>query len=138
MKFIDANVFIYAFSAVRRTLKPHEIAIKEQAKTIIRKIGDGEKVIISVVHISEILNYFEEVSLELSIAILENIMANENIMIQPVSEEDYFIAKELAKKLKVGINDCLALHIMDKNGIEYIYSFDKDFDRVSFVKRLEQ
>ena len=57
MKFLDANIFIYAYYRPKKDLSEKEEAMKEQAKKIISNISQGkEQVITTVVHISEIVN----------------------------------------------------------------------------------
>ena len=56
MKFLDSNVVVYAFFVPRRQLSLVEQQLKQKSKKIIEKIDAGEKVAISVVHLSEIAN----------------------------------------------------------------------------------
>jgi len=57
MRFLDANVFIYAYYKPKRELTEEQKIMKEKAKEIIRKINDGEEeVITTVVHLSEVCN----------------------------------------------------------------------------------
>ena len=57
MRFLDANIFIYAFYKPKKQLSEKEDDMKEQAKKIISNISQGkEQVITTVVHISEIVN----------------------------------------------------------------------------------
>ncbi len=68
MRFIDSNIFLHAFIETNRELKKHELSIRRKAKNIITKIEEGEKVITSVVHISEIIN------------VLDNLIAKEKVL----------------------------------------------------------
>jgi predicted nucleic acid-binding protein len=57
MKFLDANVFLYAYYKPKKTLPEKEAQMKEQAKRIIANVSQGkEQVLMSVVHISEVAN----------------------------------------------------------------------------------
>lgn len=57
MKFLDANVFIYAYYKPRKELTEKEKQMKEQAKKIVTDISQGrEQAITTVVHLSEIVN----------------------------------------------------------------------------------
>jgi hypothetical protein len=59
LRFVDANVFIYAVVRPRREM-PKDIAdIKERAKSIIRRSGDGEKALTSVVHLYSFDTHFD-------------------------------------------------------------------------------
>ena len=76
VKFIDSNVFIYAI--LKRSVSEKIKKMKEKAKEILAKIVNGEeKVLTSVVHISEIANVIESLSnLTTSINVIENIINN--------------------------------------------------------------
>lgn len=59
MWLVDASAFVLAFRKPGRRLKPHEVEIKEAAKTIVRRINDEEKVGLTVVQLAEIANILE-------------------------------------------------------------------------------
>jgi len=52
MKFLDANVFIYAYYKPTRKLTEKQKEMKERSKAIIRRVNEGEAVITTVVHLS--------------------------------------------------------------------------------------
>jgi len=59
LRFLDANVFIYAFYRPTRKLNADKDkkAMKDDSKRIIRRINDGiEEVTTTVVHLSEVSN----------------------------------------------------------------------------------
>ena len=56
MRFLDPNVFIYAYYKPKRKLTEKQKQMKEHSKEIIRRINEGEDVIITVVHLSEVTN----------------------------------------------------------------------------------
>jgi len=57
VRFLDANIFIYAYYKPKKLLTQKEEDMKEQAKKIVRNISAGkEQVMTTVVHISEIVN----------------------------------------------------------------------------------
>ena len=138
MKFLDANVFIYAYYKPKRTLTEREKKLKEEAKRIISDISEGrEKAATTVVHLSEIVNILKHgmTPKELTDFIL-GLYFLDNLEIYGVSEAEYFAAAELAADLKIDPNDALAIDFMRRNGIEEIYSFDKDFEGKDGIKRL--
>ena len=59
MRFIDANVFLYAIIKPRASLSPTDKNIKRLARDIISRIDSNEKALTTVVHISEVLNILE-------------------------------------------------------------------------------
>ena len=121
----------------KRRLKEHEIKLKDSAKEIVRRINEGEVVFISTVHFSEIVNILEDnAPLDVALEVEESILLRESIRFIDVSKKDYLSAVEVAKKFKVGLNDALAYVAMRRMGIDEIYTFDKDFDRLPDVKRI--
>lgn len=138
MRFLDANIFIYAFYKPKGRLTEKQKFMKEKAKEIVRKLIEGkEKFITTVVHVSEVANILEKaLSIEALNSILTTLYSLENLKIVGITEEEYLIAIELMKKYKVDVNDCLAIYIMKKEGIKEIYSFDKDFDKIEEIRRL--
>ncbi|MCD6572677.1 MAG: type II toxin-antitoxin system VapC family toxin [Thermoplasmata archaeon] len=138
MKFLDANVFIYAFYKPKGKLTEKQAWMKEKAKEIITKLVNGnEQFLTTIVHISEMTNILKKaLSLKDLHSILLTLHALENLEIVSITKEDYMMAVELMNEYKMDPNDCLAIYIMNKRGIEEIYSFDKDFDNVERIARL--
>ncbi|WP_240938929.1 PIN domain-containing protein [Metallosphaera hakonensis] len=65
-----------------------------------------EKVLTTVVHISEIANVIESLSnLATSINVTENVINNENILVKEVTLQDYAEAVKMAKEENVSVND---------------------------------
>jgi predicted nucleic acid-binding protein len=128
VKFIDSNVFIYAYLKPKREISEKISRMKEKAKEILMKINYGEeRVVTSVVHMSEIANVVESLSsISKSIEIIENILNNKNIIVKDVTTQDYIEAVRVANREKVSVNDALAYVIMRNNNISEIYTFDKN------------
>ncbi|MFH0713220.1 MAG: type II toxin-antitoxin system VapC family toxin [Candidatus Micrarchaeota archaeon] len=137
MRFVDSNILIYALLKSQRELTSEVRAIKSSAQNILARVEKGEKVITSVVHLSEFVNVLERhISARQQRATLESILSNKNIEIVSVTRESYDLAIELARNSELGINDALAVVIMQQREVSEIYSFDKDYDLVSGVIRL--
>jgi predicted nucleic acid-binding protein len=60
----------------------------------------------------------------------------DNVEIVGVTREAYFAAAELGADLKLEANDALAVDVMRLKGVNEVYSFDEDFDRIEGVARL--
>ncbi len=134
--YVDANVFIYAFLKTKRTLQPHEVKIKDAAKKIVSRINEGEKVVTSVVHFSEVCNILDDyLSNEEALLVERGLLFRENILICEVSKDDYLKAISVAEDQSVGVNDALAYVLMKKRAIQTVYSFDKDFDTFADIRR---
>ena len=137
MKFLDANVFIYAYYKPTRKLTEKQKEMKERSKAIIRRVNEGEAVITTVVHLSEVSNILKRA---LSMADLHSLLIGlyslDNVRIVDTRKEDYLGAIELMSELKIDPNDCLAAEVMRREDIKEIYSFDKGFDDVGGLRRV--
>lgn len=138
MRFLDANIFIYAYYRPKRTLTEKEEAIKEEAKNIISNISAGkEQVLTTVVHISEIVNILKNgLPKDLLTKTILGLFMLDNVIIKEVTKEGYFAAVAIAEDLKLEPNDALAVDIMRQNGVKEIYSFDEHFNKINDVTRL--
>lgn len=138
MRFLDANIFIYAYYKPKRQLTQKENLMKEYAKKIIASVSQGkEEVITTVVHASEIVNILKYgMPLDQLITVIRGLFMLDNVKIKGVTREAYFAAVELGDDLKLDINDALAVDIMRLNSLKEIYSFDEDFDRIEGITRL--
>ena len=135
---MDANVLILAYH-----LKPRytsdQVEMKKRAKNIAIRIAEGEEVATSVIQLSEAANVLSHAFEPQKLSVLLKAMATkENLKIFDCSREEYLAAIEQSEETGVGVNDCLAHVLMLANGITEIYSFDKDFDKFSDIKRLEK
>jgi predicted nucleic acid-binding protein len=138
MRFLDANVFIYAYYKPKKQLTQKEKQMKDQAKNIITRVSQGkEKVVTSVVHVSEIVNILKHgMPQDQLTVIIRGLFMLDNVMINGVTREAYFAATELGDDLKLEANDALAIDIMKTNDIREIYSFDEHFDKIEGITRL--
>jgi len=138
MRFLDANVFIYAYYKPKKQLTQKEMQMKDQAKKIIANVSQGkENVIITVVHVSEMVNILKHgMRPDQVTAIIRGLFMLDNVRILDVTRDAYFAATELGDDLKLEANDALAIDVMRLNGIREIYSFDEDFDQIEGIVRL--
>jgi uncharacterized protein len=138
MKFLDANIFIYAYYKPQKTLSEKEEAMKEQAQTIIRAISQGkEQVTTTVVHISEVVNILKHgIPKEALTQVIMGLFMLENVKIVDVTKDSYFAAVELSEDYKLDPNDALAIDVMRQNGIKEIYSFDEHFGKIEGITRI--
>ncbi len=131
MRFIDANVFIYAVLKPKRGLNERVQELKTASKEIFKKVNEGEKVITTVVHLSEVANVLEDATnLSFAISFLKDILLKKNVIVERVSDKDYMGCVLLAEEKRVSINDALAYLLMKRRRIEHIYTFDKHFQNL--------
>ena len=138
MRFLDANVFIYAYYKPKKQLTQKEKQMKEHAKKIISNVSQGkEEVVMTVVHVSEIVNILKHgMPLDQLTTIIRGLFMLDNVRIMDVTREAYFAATELGDDLKLEANDALAVDVMRLNNIKEIYSFDEDFDQIEGITKL--
>mgnify|MGYP001596817405 CR=1 FL=1 len=130
MRFVDTNVFIYVF--VQSPKKDFEIASR-----ILQRIEKGEKAVTSLAVIYEAVDWLEYNNLEKEV---RNFLTaiNSYLSLSKLSLEwDKFLPALKDKYEKqIDFVDALNLLIMREKGITEIYSHDKDFDRIDWVKRI--
>jgi len=138
MRFLDANIFVYAYYKPRRELTERERLMKNEAKRIIKGMSEGEvEVLTTVVHMSEAVNILKHgMPLEHLIKVILGLFMLDNVKILGVSTDTYFAAAELGGDLKLDPNDALAVEVMRLGGIDEIYSFDEDFEKVEEITKL--
>lgn len=138
MRFLDANVFIYAYYKPKRSLTAREQLMKNEAKEIVRRINQAkEDTITTVIQISEIVNILKHgMALESLINLILGFFMLDNLKIIGVDKETYFAATELGHDLKLDPNDALIIEIMKSNDIKELYSFDEDFEKIEGITRL--
>jgi predicted nucleic acid-binding protein len=138
LRFIDASTFLYAVLEPTQELPEHLQKMKSEAREIITRVDKGEKVVTSVVHLSEVANVLESrKSFSEAAQFIYDLLAKESITVLDVTHNDYQGATVLAQRYKVGINDSLAKILMDRLKIKEIYSFDKHFDNLNLSRLME-
>ncbi|ATZ61799.2 MAG: type II toxin-antitoxin system VapC family toxin [Methanosarcinales archaeon Met12] len=139
MRFLDANIFIYAYYKPVHDLSSKRRAMKEKSKEIVDRINEGETVITAVVHLSEVSNILKRaLPLDKLATLLIGLYSSDNIKIVDVTKNDYLGAIELMDETKMDPNDSLAIQIMRREEIKEIYSFDRSFEGVDGIKRLPE
>lgn len=131
MRFIDANVFIYAVLKPKRELNEKEQALKNASKEIFKRVNDGEEVMTSVVHLSEVANVLEDAAnLSFAISFLKDILFKRNVIVEEVNDKDYIESVLVAEVKRISINDALAYLLMKRKEIDEIYTFDKHYENL--------
>ena len=132
MRFIDANVFIYAVLKPRTVLPESLVKRKTAAKEIFLRVNAGEPVTTTTVHLSEVANVLEDAAdLGFACDLVSALLSKPTIVVQPVSADTYRESARLAQKYSISINDALALVVMEQQGIDEIYTFDRHFSQAS-------
>lgn len=93
---------------------------------------------ISTVHLAEIANLLEHyMPIDDALLIETFLLTARNVKVHDVEKIDCVSALEVAKETKVGLSDAIACIIMKENGLNEVYSFDHDFDRLN-VRRITE
>src|SRR3990172_12244847 len=98
MKFIDSNHFIYAFYKPKNELlDPNKMDLKNKSKAIISRINEGEKVLTTTIHISEVYNLLKRnYNQEILNKLVFSLILEENIQIAGVDKKTLFTGQEMA------------------------------------------
>ena len=137
MRLVDASVFVHAFLKPKRKLQLHEERIKEGAKSIVRRINDGERVAMTVVQLAEVANLLEaHLPRELAAQVEEFLVRAPNVSLLAVDGEACSKALDISAEYGVGLSDAIAYVIMRAEGLTEVYSFDRDFDRLPGIRRV--
>ncbi len=130
MRFVDANVFIYVL--IKSPKKDFEIS-----RGILERIEKGEQAATSVAVIGEVVYWLEynnrKKEVHSFLLALNSYLSLEKL---GVSWDCFIPALEDVYEKQVDFVDSLTLQTMKKHGIVEIYSNDKDFDRINWVKRI--
>ena len=130
MRFIDANVFIYAVLKPKTALPGAVVRRKAAARDIFLRVNEGEEVITTTVHLSEVANVLEDAAgIGFAGDLISAILTKPSIEVEPVSADDYRESVAWAKKYAISVNDALALVVMEQHGVDEIYTFDRHFDK---------
>ncbi len=137
MRFVDSNIFLHAYLKPKRALNRSEKIVKQRAVEILSKIRNGEQTVTSVCHLSEVLNILESgLGRPDSLGFLAWAMTADKFRVLEVSREDYESSLPVASDYSVSANDALAYVLMEREGLNEIYSFDHHFDQFKNIKRL--
>lgn len=130
MRFIDANIFMYTLTG-----NPRESF--EASREILKKIEDGEEAITSTAIIQEVVDWLEYNGRRKEVeAFLMAVNSYASLRKSTASWEDMLSALDYMKANDVDYVDALTLQTMKKNGLDEIYSNDKDFDKIPWIRRV--
>ncbi len=130
--FIDANVFIIA--SLGRDVRA------ERCQDFIRKIESGEQhAITSVLVLDEVLRAItlRYDNKEKSEAIVRKIAATQNLTVCDITLAHLLDSLSYVRSDTLDPHDALHAAIMKAQGVSTILSYDKDFERLKSVKRME-
>lgn len=130
---VDSNVII----ATRLAADQHH----SRARTVMEGIDGGDlpdgRVPDVVLH--EVLNYLHvKAGNETAIETLDRIQASIDLSVDRTTKTDFDAGRTLFRKFAgLSFTDAVIAAYMRRTGIEYLYSFDDDFDALDHLNRLE-
>ena len=138
MRFLDANIFVYAFYRPNRRLSSREQRMKEESKRILEAITDGkEKAITTMVHLSETVNMLKHGMDPPKLAdLVVQLLSLDNLRTETVDRDQYLAAAELGRDLNRDPNDALAVLVMREHKLREVYTYDGDFDELEGIVKL--
>lgn len=130
MRFVDANVFIYQI--IQSPKNDCEIS-----EAILQRIQSGEEAATSLPVIQEVIKWLEYNHRGNDVGSFLTVINSYLSMKKFAVDWDSFLPSiEAMNKQQIGFVDSLTLQLMKQNEIAEIYSNDKDFDRIGWVKRI--
>lgn len=130
MRFVDANVFIYVL--VKSPKETYEIC-----KGILKRIENGEETVTSTAILQEVVDWLEYNNRKREVKSFVTAI-NSYLTMNKVNTmwDDVLAALDDMEKHNLDFVDALTLQTMKKNKIKEIYSNDRDFDKVKWIKRV--
>jgi len=126
--FIDSNIFFYA--------KIIDREYGDACKRVLSRIVDGElKAATSALALIEVANSLMKYGLSSEVRNVVDAIFSLDIPIYETDPLDVRDAMEIFDEAKISLYDCAHAAIMRRAGITNIISADKDFDRISWVRR---
>jgi predicted nucleic acid-binding protein len=130
MRFVDANVFIYVL--VKSPKEDYEIS-----KAILKKIENGEETATSLAIIQEVVDWLEYNNRKKEVrSFLTAVNSYLTMNKLTIPWDSFLAAQDDVDEHKIDFVDALTVQTMAKHKVSEIYSNDKDFDRVPWIKRI--
>lgn len=128
--YLDSNVFFYA--------KIMDRVFGKSCSTVLRRVVSNElEASTSVLVPIEVANALRKYGLTKEVADEVRAIFSLGIEIYSIDAADAREAAEIYSESNISPYDCLHAAIMRKNGLKEIISADKDFDRLTWLKRLD-
>jgi len=132
MRFIDTNIFIYVAT-------DHPL-YGGTSKTILERVESGEEAATSTLVLCEVAWVLEAMGRQSDIKeTLEKILSYPSMEIAVFESDDLIVGSNLMASHRVDFNDAVNLAIMERLGIDEIYSNDeKHIGKLGFIKTVFQ
>lgn len=129
MRYLDANVFIYAFAGEGET--------GDAARTIVRQVAEGKEAATATLTVDEVVwVLMRTAGRPEAIAQGERMMRIPNLRFVPVRQLDVVRSLKLMRDYPLSPRDAIHAAIALDEGIDTIVSTDDDFDSVPGLERV--
>ncbi|RLE77075.1 MAG: hypothetical protein DRJ44_02915 [Thermoprotei archaeon] len=132
MKFIDSTIFIKWVSASKKRLKIDEAI----SGYVLYKISRGEEALTTTLVKDEVLIWLSRYKASQLTRFLEAFKSLISLKLVAPTLEHEEKAAEMYGEYPLGISDLINLAVMKSYSITEIYSSDKGFDQIPWVKRI--
>ena len=129
--FVDANIFMYAVGAAHPYKAPSIQLLERIAADEMEAVNNAEA-------LQELLyRYWSINRLQEGLALCEQALRVIPTIL-PVGASDVLVAKQLlAEHRTIEPRDAIHAAVMFNHGITHLYSYDRHFDKIPGLKRLE-
>jgi len=130
LHFIDSNVFFYSIIL--------DGNYGRSCAEVLRKLQDGTILgATSSLVILEVANALRKFGLAKQVRDVVDSVFSLEIKILDMTSSDVRNATEICQRLNINPYDCIHVAVMQHAGIKRIISADRDFDRISEIKRTD-
>ncbi|RLE73662.1 MAG: hypothetical protein DRZ80_05920 [Thermoprotei archaeon] len=132
MRFVDSTIFIKWVSASKKRLKIDEAI----SGYVLHKISRGEAALTTTLVKDKVLIWLSRYKASRLTRFLEAFKSLISLKLVAPTLEHEEKAAEMYGRYSLGISDLINLAVMKSYGITEIYSSDKGFDQIPWVKRI--
>lgn len=131
LAFIDTNIFMYAIGG--------DHANKEPSQNIVDQLVENRiEGAINVEVLQEVLYRYSAIGRPKVGYELFDTLVHTFSIIWPIEKGDLTEARRLQERHGVKTRDAIHAATMKRNGVNTLYSFDRDFDRVPGLQRIQK
>lgn len=130
-RFVDSNVFVYHLAA--------DLNYGKKARNILEKIETGEKTVTSTLIVTQVCSYLKwkrkQNAIPTFLSLLKSLTSLQKIETQILDFEE---ARRIQSTLKLPWSmwdDIVIISQMKRLNTKEIYTNDKDFDKIPWIKR---
>jgi uncharacterized protein len=132
--FVDANIFVRILTGDDPQKAARSLALLQRAQQGDVRLITSESVIAEVDYVLASRSLYRVSRTSIAIA-LRSILADPSIELD--HKESVLVALDLWQGSNLDFADCLAVEHVRRSELAGIYSYDRDFDRIPGIHRLE-